>query len=87
MKFLRDADIWPGINNGVLVEKENHDGSTYQVILSKEEYELESFLLCVEEEGITELHQVEELRKLIEEFSQYQYQRGYDSCEMNNNDN
>jgi hypothetical protein len=86
MKFLRDADIWPSTNNGVLVEKENTDGSTYQVIISKEEYELESFLLGVEEEGITELHQVEELRKLIEEYGSLQYSRGYDNCEQNMND-
>ena len=86
MKFLQYVDIWPGTNNGVLVEKETSEGKVYQATLYKEEYELENFLAGVEHEGINDLDQVELLRKLIEEYGSLQYSRGYDSCEQNMND-
>jgi hypothetical protein len=85
MKFISNADIWPGKNNGVLVEKES-SGSTYQTVIPIEEYRLEEFLLTVEQDGITSTEQVEDLRNLISEYAEMQYQRGYNNCEMEMND-
>ena len=86
MEFIKNIDIWPGKNNGVLVEKTDSTGKAYEVTMSKEEYALEEFLLGVEQEGISDLDQVEELRRLIEDYGSHCYQNGANNQEIAMND-
>jgi hypothetical protein len=86
MEFIKNIDIWPGKNNGVLVEKTDSNGKPYEARLSKEEYALEEFLLGVEQEGISDLDQVEELRRLIEDYGSHCYQNGANNQEIVMND-
>jgi hypothetical protein len=85
MKVIKPIDIWPGKNNGFLVEKTAPNGSTYDAIMHKEEWELECMLLAIENEGITDLDQVDELRKLIENYGSLKYSLGCEAADSNNN--
>ena len=86
MKVLKmSIDIWPGRDNGVLVEKTSQDGTKYQDMLHKEEYELECMLMAIESEGITDLDQVDQLRKLIENYGSLKYSLGYGEGESQSN--
>lgn len=81
MKLIKTIDIWPDKNNGVLVEKTAPNGSTYEAILHKEEYELERMLMTIENEGITNLDQVDKLKKLIEDYGSLKYSLGYEAAD------
>jgi hypothetical protein len=82
MKFIREYTIWPNYP-GVVVEKTDSNGNSYEAIMHKEEYELECFLNHIEHEGITDLDQVDELRNLIDSVKSLNYSLGADSASDN----
>jgi hypothetical protein len=78
MKVIKEHTIWPNYP-GMVVKRVDSNGNSYEAIMHKEEYELECFLNLIEKKGITSLDQVDELRKLIEEFGSLKHSLGYDA--------
>jgi hypothetical protein len=80
IKILKPYDIYPGKNNGYLVDVTYKNGNTMEQIMHKEEVDL--FLYLEKMKKKLSKKEFNELKDMIEMFGAHMYQKASDDAAM-----